>query len=327
MHEKTNACFRGVIDFLTEKKVQRLCKGTGFYELSLAPQEICTSDMCYAAAERLLAEKLVRREDIGALIFISQTADYLSPATAYSLQKRLELPRDLLAFDINLGCSGFVYGVYVAGSLARSLQKKVLLCVGDTSSRNAYPNDTSMLSIAADAGASAIVEPQLGHNMTFNIESLGEQVDALVIPRGGARGNRLTDSDGGLLSVEDNYVQMDGMAVMNFSLKDVPNNIKALLASIGLAKPSIAYLHQGNKMIVQSIAGSIGIDPADAPFNSGKIGNTSSASIPLVLTELARTGEYAPQRDVLMSGFGVGMSIASLVMDMETTAVLPTIEI
>lgn len=323
MKNKTKIINR--LKFLDEKKVSRLTKGTGFTELSIAPPEICTSDFCFEAAKQLLFN--VDKNDIGALIFVSQTADYLTPATSYYLQARLGLPKDIVAFDVNLGCSGFVYGVYLSGMFANNLGKKVLLCAGDTSSRNAYPDDTSMLSITADAGAAAIIGHQLGNRLSVNIESYGERADCLLVARGGARANRITDQDGMLVNTIENYCNMDGMVVTNFSFTDVPRNIKDLLSQVQIAKPSVAYVHQGNKIIVSTLAEHLGMSCEEVPFNAQQIGNTSSASIPLVISELKRQGKYKPKKNVLLCGFGVGLSVASMVTDMDTTAVFPTIEL
>lgn len=310
---------------LPEKKAKRLVKGTGISKLSIAPDNICTSDFCIKAAEAVFSENL-SKDEVGGIIFISQTADYLTPATAYYLQDRLNLHSNILAFDVNLGCSGFVYGLYLSSVIANNIKRKVLLCVGDTSSRNAYPDDTSMLPIAGDAGAVAVVGYQEGNTMTFNIESFGERADCLLVARGGARANRITDDNGNLKMDKENYCNMDGMTVMDFSLQEVPRNINTLIGNVGKDKIDIAYLHQGNEMIVKRISEQLcGI--ASVPFNAREIGNTSSASIPLCISELKRNNEYVPYEKVLMSGFGVGLSVASVVANMKNTVVLPTLEI
>lgn len=310
-------------DLMPEKKAKRLAHGTGIEALSLAPSDICTSDLCCDSASRLLAE--IDRSEIGAIIFISQTADYLTPATSYYLQERLGLSHDILAFDVNLGCSGFCYGVFLAGTLLPALGgRKVLLCCGDTSSRNSYPADSSMLSIAGDAGAAAVVVPMQGGNLCYHIESFGEMADYLLVARGGYRAFRIADEEG-LALRKDNYVVMDGMGVMNFTLDEVPRNIQALLdfAKLNISAIDRAILHQANAMVVRTLAARIGIEEERAPFVCGRIGNTSSASIPVCLAELASFDAYEGGR-FLLSGFGVGMSIASLLMDFSEVRVLET---
>lgn len=313
-------------DLMPEKKARRVAQGTGIEALSLAPSSVCTSDLCYDSAHRLLST--IDRNEIGALIFISQTPDYLSPATSYYLQERLGLPHDILAFDINLGCSGFCYGVFLAGTLLPTLGgRKVLVCCGDTASRNVHPEDTSMLSILGDAGAAAILSPQRGRDLCWHIESFGEMADYLLIARGGYRAPRIADETG--LSLQrDNYVVMDGMGVTDFTIDNVPKNVRAMLAYAGVEISAIdrAILHQANAMIVRTLAARIGMEENRVPFMSGQIGNTSAASIPVCLAEMARLGGYEGSR-FLISGFGVGMSVASLLIDFSEVRVLETGEI
>jgi len=313
-------------DLLSPKKAKRLVHGTGIVSLSLAPPEICTSDLCFDSAERLLSR--IERKEIGALLFISQTADYLTPATSYYLQARLKLSHDIATFDVNLGCSGFCYAVFLAGTLLPALGgRKVLICCGDTSSRNAYPGDTSMRSIAGDAGAAAIVTHTPGTDIHYHIESFGERADDLLVARGGYRAHRIADEHA-LALRRDNYVVMNGMSVMDFTTEEVPKNILSLLefAQTPAALLDGAILHQANAMVVETLAAKIGLPKERVPFESGHIGNTSSASIPVCLAERARLGMVQSGK-YLLSGFGVGMSAASLLMDLSGTEVLGTSEI
>ena len=315
-------------DLLPAKKAARLAKGTGVHHLSIAEPDVCTSDLCYQAAERLFSAGW-DREDIGALIFITQTADYLTPATSYYLQERLHLPKDIIAYDVNLGCSGFVYGIFQAASMLDFLGgRKVLLLAGDTSSRNAFPQDTGLLSIAGDAGAAAILGQSQGAKALFHIESYGERADMLLVKRGGYRAPRLTEGEK-LANIQENYCNMDGLGVMDFSLEDVPRNIEQLLgyASLSLEAVDIALVHQANSMIVASLADKLGMEREKMPFRSENIGNTSSASIPVLMSEMQRRGEFGSYQRALLSGFGVGMSIASVLMDLSCTKVMETDEL
>ncbi|SDP35536.1 3-oxoacyl-[acyl-carrier-protein] synthase III C-terminal domain-containing protein [Selenomonas ruminantium] len=315
-------------NLLSAKKASRLAKGTGIHKLSIAVPEVCTSDLCYQAAEKIFASGW-DRNDIGALIFITQTADYLTPATSYYLQERLHLPKDIIAYDVNLGCSGFVYGIFQAASMLTFLGgRKVLLMVGDTSSRNAFPQDTGLLSIAGDAGAAAIIGSNETSEIVFHIESFGERADMLLVKRGGYRALRLTEGERLTDNIE-NYCNMDGLGVMAFSLEDVPKNIEQLFeyASIGIEEIELALVHQANSMIVSSLADKLGIQREKMPFRSENIGNTSSASIPVLMSEMQRRGEFKPFRKVLLSGFGVGMSVASAIVDLSHTKVLETGEL
>ena len=202
------------------------------------------------------------------------------------------------------------------------------MLTGDTSSRNAFPQDTGLLSIAGDAGAAAILGKGIEGKTCFHIESYGERADMLLVKRGGYRALRITEGEE-LANIQENYCNMDGLGVMDFSLEDVPRNIERLLeyASVGTEKLDIALVHQANSMIVASLADKLKINREKMPFRSEDIGNTSSASIPVLMSEMQRRGEFGTYQRALLSGFGVGMSIASILMDLSGTKVMETYEL
>lgn len=274
----------------------------------------------------------IKKNDIGALIFISQSADYSLPATAYILQDRLNLPKNLIAFDVSLGCSGFVYGLYLASSILNSLgDKKVMVCCGDVRARSKHPKDTGSGAIFGDAGACVIVSkesPIRRNHVTFNFHSYGERWESLVYKRSGARYANKVMADPSLVDPKNvgEPAFMDGMAIMDFTLHEVIDNIEELLQAENLSKDDIgAYLfHQPQKLLIDSMANSLGVDPELVIFNSQHIGNTSSASIPLILTEIGRDWNKRKNKKVLMSGFGVGLSVASAILDLDSTICLET---
>lgn len=315
---------------LTPKKAARLAKGTGFQRLSIAPNEVCTSDLCFNAASEIFDRGLVSREEIGAIVFISQSPDYNVPATAFILQHRLKLPTDIVAFDVNLGCPGFVYGIYLASMLLSSMDRKVLLCCGDAHNRNTWRGDTSMLPLFGDGGSAAIIGRSNERKIFYNIDSYGEGWQALWKPRGGTRAHVITDAEGNLIeTVRDNYVIMDGMAIMDFALTETPANIERLVEYAGVERADIdaAFFHQANRMIVESLADKLGLDRSKVPFECTEIGNTSSASIPVCMTELVKRKSFDAFKTSLLSGFGVGLSVASMILDLSQTKVLETFEI
>ncbi len=316
---------------MSPKKAERMVRGTGVEKISIADSDVFASDLCFASANRLL-DCGAKREEIGAIIFVSQTPDYTIPATSFYLQDRLGLPTDVLAFDVTQGCAGFTYGLYIAASLLSNLDKNVLLCCGDTASRKAYPGDTSLYSLLGDAGSAAIIRrypKQSGKDIYFNIESFGNRAATLHRDRGGARAPWITDADGHITGDRSNYTVMDGMGIMDFSLHETPANIEALLQYANISKDQldIAVVHQAQKMIVESLADKLGLPREKVPFKSGHIGNTDMATIPVCLTELKKGGEYRPWKTALLSGFGVGLSVASMIVDLSDTVVLETGEI
>ena len=311
-------------NLIDSKKISRLKKITGFDSFSVAEEEICASDFCVRAAEILFDSEQVRRDEIRALIFVTQTADYFMPSTACTLQKRLNLPNDIAAFDLSLGCSGFVYGLYVASSMLQNLTDgKILLLCGDTSTRNICHDDTSCLSIFGDAGVAAVISKSAGKKIFFNLQTFGELSETIIIRRGAYRNQHLVENNS--LDVRENFVFMNGLEVVNFSSKYVPQNIADLIhfAKADISEIGAFLLHQANKSIVESIAAKLQIPSAKVPFRASNIGNTSSASIPLILSEMKRLNEQTNFLS-LISGFGVGMSIASAVIDFSDLLCLPT---
>ena len=320
---------------MTEKKAKRVISGTGIRELSIVKDGLCASDLCVVAAERLFSEGCVERNEIGAVVFVSQKPDYPVPATAFGIQARLGLGNDVLAFDVNSSCPGFVYGLYIASSMLSNLDKKVLLCCGDvTSPRNVTnPNDSAFMAIMGDGIAVAVIDkvPEgLGRKIFYNIESYGERVNILYEPRGRARGPRHTDADGNIILEKENYTIMDGMGIADFTMQEVPANISALLDYSGIVKENldIALVHQANGLIVNSLAEKLDMSHEVMPFKCDRIGNTDMASIPICMTELKKDGaDFSKCHKVLLSGFGAGLSVASMVMDLSDIKILPTCEI
>ena len=311
---------------VTYKKILRLKKGTGFKAFSIADEKICASDLCAAAAEKIFKDTNVKRQDIRAIIFITQTPDYFIPATSHILHNRLGLNRDCATFDINLGCSGFVYGLYIAASLAQNLDGKVLLLCGDTATRNIFEDSVAGLSVFGDAGSAAIISKRHGEKIFFNLQTFGELAETIFMPRGAYRNKLIVKNNS--LNVRENFAYMDGAKVLDFSTKFVPPNLIDLMnfAQVKISDIGGFFLHQANKLILQDIALKLNVAEEKVPFKSERIGNTSSASIPVTLCEMTRLNEPINFLSVL-SGFGVGMSIASAVVDLEKLICLPTGEI
>lgn len=238
--------------------------------------------------------------DISAIIFVSQTPDYKLPATACVIQDELGASKDCLAFDINLGCSGFVYGVFVAASLLKMDGiRKVLLCGGDTISKITDPQDSASAPLFGDAGFAAILErDETAPDIRYAFKTDGSGHAAIECQEGG----RLT---------------MDGMDVFNFTINEVPDLIKAEMAAAKLTAEDVDYLvlHQANKFVLKQVAMMTGFSMKNVPISMDRYGNTSSASIPLTLCDLASRDQGV--KKMVMSGFGVGLSWGTLIMDFD----------
>jgi 3-oxoacyl-[acyl-carrier-protein] synthase-3 len=318
-----------------EQEVKLFHSGTGVYERRFAEKGTCASDLCYAAAKELLAKTNTAIEDIDILIFVTQSPDYILPASSILLQKRLGLSKNTMAFDINLGCSGYVYGLSVISHfLSQPHFKKGLLLCGDVSSTSISESDKSTYPLFGDAGTASLFSNQASKSqMHFNLQSDGGGEQAIIIP-GGATRNPFTDdtctkkvvSPGIERSELD--LHLDGVAVFNFALREVKPNMDLLLANSQTEISSIDYLvmHQANKLMNETVRKKMKFPIEKTPYSLEKFGNTSSASIPLtVVTELAHA--LNGEKKLLLSGFGVGFSWGSCLLTTNNPHICPLIEL
>ena len=210
--------------YFPEDVVRKVVDKIGIYERRFADEHTCASDLCYAAAERLIADLQVDKSEIDVLIFISQTPDYRMPATAFLLQERLGLPKTTMAFDLSLGCSAFLYGLSVGYSLLQQPHiRKVLLLDGETRSKVYSPKDRKTAFLFGDAGAAVLLERGEKYGKSyFSLNSDGSMADTIKIEGGGYRmpsseetlRERVVDEHGNIRSFEHGY--MNGDDVFNF---------------------------------------------------------------------------------------------------------------
>ena len=288
----------------TEKTAQRASDVTGFSTFRIAPDDMTTADLCFAAAEVILNE--TGRNNIGGLVFVTQTPNYVTPATSHALQHRLGLNDDVLCLDINEGCSGWVTGLYAAANLCNNMKKSVLLLCGDTSSKVTSPNDRATRSIFGDTAAATLVEPG-DAVVPFTFRSYGEYYDTIFLANHFPNTNKE-------ISEKDRFMRLDGGKILEFSLKEVPQTIKELLSERQIKTDDVTLYacHQANKLIINSLANKLDVPQEKVPFTAGKIGNESSASIPFVLTAVSGTADLT---NTLCCGFGVGLSIGVCLAD------------
>ena len=308
---------------ITLKERELLIKTTGIKERRVADKGVTTSDLCYKAAEKLIEKLNWKKEEIELLIFVSQSRDYFLPATAIILQDKLGLPKTAMALDISLGCSGYVYGLSTIASLmATSKVKKALLLVGDISTFSLNEKDKSTYPLFGDAGTVTALEyDENTPSLEFNLQSDGSGHQAIIIPDGGLR-NPLNDDSYKEEKIEQGIVRnkrnlkLNGLDVFNFSLKEVTPNINELFTVYNIKKEDIDYyiFHQANLLMNESIRKKLRIEKEKVPYSLSKYGNTSSASIPLtIVSELNKEVTSAPLNMVLC-GFGVGLSWGSVVV-------------
>lgn len=317
----------GLID---EKRAKRLVKATGFKKLRLSKHKELTSDYCVAAAEKIFKDLNFDRSKIDGFVFITQTMDYIVPATSHVMQERLKLSNDIVAIDVIQGCSGYVYGLYLgAMMISRGSCKNVIVCCGDVHNfepKKAVNNNTSM--IFGDAGTATLLTAGEGE-IAFNIKTYGEKHQALICKRSGRRYPKISEYDPTATPelLKENDTFMDGLAIVEFSLNEVPSDINYLLKKENLKADEIGVfaVHQANKLIVNSLAEKFGVDYDKVPFYAAEIGNTSSASIPVFLSRLENRNEYDLSKSCLC-GFGVGLSVAAAVCNLTNTKLLGSVE-
>ena len=284
---------------LGEKAVAEVTRMTGVQARHWAAEGQTAADLCAAAAERLLARLGWAPGSVDGLVFITQSPDQRMPATACLLHARLGLSADCRAFDVNLGCSGYVYGLWLGGAMMLAGCRRVLLLAGDTSSRMVDPDDRATGLLFGDAGSATALEWREGAAAAqIVLGTDGAGAHCIAMPGGGYRGG------------EREHLRMDGSAVFDFTLRAIPPVIREVMEAAGWAAEEVdAFaLHQANRFILQQIARRAAIPAGQMPINIDRYGNTSSASIPLLLcTELAARLTAAPSR-LVMAGFGVGLS-------------------
>ena len=282
---------------------------------------VCTSDLCWKSAEKLLDDLKWNREDIGLLIFVSHTQDYKLPSTACILQNRLGLSKECMAFDVPLGCSGFVYGMGIAGSiLSNGCIKKALLLVGNTQSVYASPEDKSTALLFGDAGTAVALEFNENYGeFKSHYQTDGSGYEDLIVPDGGCR-HPVNKNSFVMEEFEEGirrsrlHEKMDGGAVFSFAYFNVPKSINKLLEFYSLSKEDVDYLlfHQANKFMCEGIRKKLKFSSDKVPYNINEYGNTSGASIPLLMVTNLQQELRTKDLRFLATGFGVGLSLGSI---------------
>ena len=289
-----------------------------------------TADLCLAAGTRLLDALGWEPDSVDALIFLSQTPDHVLPPTACLLQPALGLSPGIIAFDVNLGCSGYPYALWLAMTMIQSgAAKRVLLAVGDTISRIVDPADRSTALLFGDAGTMTAVEASTGQEPAyFVLGTDGSGARNLIVPAGASRSFPLSD-DPRMAGKDPSCLFMDGGEIFNFTLRAVPQLVAATCASGNPAdREHDAYLfHQANLFMLKHLVKKAKLPVERVPFNIDEFGNTSSASIPLLMTTRLAGELVASSRRIAMFGFGVGYSWAGASMHIGPLAIAETMEL
>ena len=321
--------------FQNQEESNKFIEATGVeFRHMVKNSGICTSDMCYSSALKLIEDLGWQAEEIDCLIFVSQTPDYILPATACILQERLKLSTDCYAMDISLGCSGWVYGLSVIASLlSGGTMKKGLLLAGDTTTVTKSQKDKSTYPLFGDAGTATAVEfDQNAAPLLFHFGTDGKGHEAIMIPDGGFR-NFFNETSFEEQEIEPGIIRnrlqsiLNGPAVFTFGLSKAPKSVNAVLEHYGIEKEKIDYFifHQANLFMNEKIRLKLKIDPEKVPYSLREYGNTSSASIPLTI--VSQNNSRLNNKKLLACAFGVGLSWASVVFDTKDLVCPDVIEI
>lgn len=305
-------------DIVPIEERDKFIESIGIERHRYADKDVCTSDLCYEAAEHLISKLEWDKNDIELIVFVSQTPDYRMPATSCVLQNRLGLPKTCMTIDISQGCSGYVYGLSVIGQLISSgCIKKGLLLVGNTQSKNTNYKDKSTFPLFSDMGSATAIEysPNNGDNFKLSFWTDGSGENTIIIPDGGYRNGVSPESfiekeyDGGIIRNRLN-ISMKGDDVFAFVISNIPKATKDLFNFFNIDKDKIDYflMHHASKFIINKLIKKLQIQEDKCPIILKDFGNSSNASIPLLLCNISDK-VCNKENSIYISGFGVGLSL------------------
>lgn len=289
---------------------------TGVAVRHIAGPDETASDLAVAACEKLFAEHHIDRSSIDFVLLCTQTPDYPLPTTACLIQQRLGLPENCGALDFNLGCSGFVYGLALADGLIQSLAaKKILLLTAETYSKYIDRTDRSLRTIFGDAGVATLIQAsdqQTVHSFQFGTDGSG--ADTLLVGDGGARreSQALKPRHRKRWS---SRLYMDGPSLMSFTVVAVPKLIDQVLERAQLSREQIGLflLHQATRKMLEQLQVRLELTEEQLPIRLSHGGNTVSATLPILISDLRKEGRIDSDAKNLLVGFGVGWSWAGCV--------------
>lgn len=295
-----------------ENKISRVARVIGVKSSFKANSKVTTTDLFYDAAKKIIDKNKLNKNKIDILICVTQTPDYLMPSCSNIIHQKLSLKQECLAYDINLGCSGYVYGLWnIMSLMEKSKMKKGILLVGDTISKTIDNKDKSNQLLFGDGVSATIIGIKKKSKSFFKLGSGNYGYDKLMIKDSGFRNMKFNKAN----------FYMDGKEVFNFVIKNVPNLIKELIKTSRFKAQKInSYIfHQANKMMIEKIFDLLNISKKKRLYSIEKYGNTSSASIPITLSFKLynkKINSYS-----VLAGFGAGFSFAACIIDLRKTRI------
>lgn len=309
------------------KKSLKLKELMGFNKHRLAPKGMLASDLAVAGLKKLFSDNVIKPEEIDALVYVTLSPDYFLPQTSHIIQHKAGLKEDLLCFDITQGCAGYIFGLIQAFMLLDNPAiKKVALVNSDILSQKVNPKDRNSFPLIGDAASVTIIErSQKENNIFCYCKTFGEGAKSLIIPAGGfaqpcteETRKDIIQEDGNIRNAEN--LVMEGASVFSFVQEKAPKMVNALLESAKLNKEDIDYFmfHQPNKFMLEKLADKIGVSYDKLPNNIVEnFGNASSVTIPTAICFNIAKEITNKNLKLMLAGFGVGLSIAGLIIDTE----------
>jgi 3-oxoacyl-[acyl-carrier-protein] synthase III len=275
--------------------IERIKEKTGINNRYISDENETVIDMSVKAINKILRKFPKKRVEF--LILVTQTSTYRIPTTACIIQNKLNLEKNIIAFDMNLGCSGFIYALRMASSLIESRQATngIIICA-DTYTKYISKNNTACRPIFSDAAAAILISKSAINKIgPFELGADGSGADALQLPTG------------------TNEIIMNGAKVLTFAMDIVPVNVKKLLKKIKISKEKINkfIFHQASKYILDNINRRLSLKGEKTFENYGKVGNTISASIPIALKDAYTKNKISTNNKIIIAGYGVGLSWGS----------------
>lgn len=303
--------------------IERIEKKSGVKSRHVAELGQTALDLAIKAVEKVLSAGMVSKDEIQAIIFCTQSPDYIMPSNSFLIHKYFNFDEDVWTLDYNLACSGYIYGLAISkGIVAAGLAKKILLITAETYSKYINPKDRSTSILFGDAAAASIISDDKERGIVDVIlSSSGEKFDTFYIPAGGCKMPRNThtketivDHSGNVRNMEN--IHMNGFAVWQFISKKVSEQINKLLIrnNLNVLDIDLFIFHQASQLTLDSLVKMLKINEDKVFFNLENIGNTISSSIPIALKDAEDNGRLKKGDLILLSGFGVGLSWGSIIM-------------
>lgn len=309
-----------------EKQTKRLKKIMGFEKHRLVKEQTSSSDLCLVGINHLISKNQVKIEEVGALIVVTSTPDYLMPQVSSIIHGEIGFPEDVVCMDINQGCTGFVTGLMQSFMLLEYIpKKKILLFNVDVLSKKVSKHDRNSYPLIGDAATITVIENAPSASIYYNFYNDGKGRDALIIPAGGSRLKsseataKLEDleKDGNLRSLDN--LKMNGSEVFSFVQTKVPPLIEEILEYSNQTKEDIDWFlfHQPNKFMLKKLAEKIEVPYEKMPMNLVEnYGNSSGATIPMTIIHNFSNSLLKNKFNCCLAGFGSGLSWGAITMEL-----------